>query len=300
MSNINSTALLKTFEQHLIADKNLGPLTIRNYLSDISNLFEYLNINEITNLSQLDRYFLRSYLSWLRDLGFVQASIARKLTTLRTFLNWLVREGLIETDPLPKRGTLRRERRLPIFLSQDQAIKLMESPDSTTISGLRDRAILEVMYGAGLRVSETHGLNISDIDLNSRELRIRGKGSKERIVLIGESARNGLSIYLKESRPALAKPASNMILFLNRYGNRLSQRSIQTKVRKYGAKAGIPISVHPHLLRHSFATHLLEGGADLRIVQELLGHSNPATTQIYTHITREQARKEYLSAHPRS
>ncbi|MGH2543245.1 MAG: tyrosine-type recombinase/integrase, partial [Ardenticatenaceae bacterium] len=165
---------------------------------------------------------------------------------------------------------------------------------------LRDHALLEVIYGAGLRVSEANSLDIEMINLDTGEIRVTGKGSKQRIVLIGQTARHALTLYLRDVRPKLLNRKSGDALFLNKSGSRLSQRSIQEKVRRYALKAGLPSGVHTHTLRHSFATHMLEGGADLRVVQELLGHASPSTTQIYTHVTRSQAREVYMSAHPRA
>ena len=209
-------------------------------------------------------------------------------------------KGIIEGDPLPKRGIMRVPKKLPRFLSQEQAERLMDAPDVTKPTGLRDQALLEVIYGAGLRVSEASNLRVTDLNLSTREIRVRGKGSKERVVLVGETAKNALSLYLRDGRPRLAGKGSRMTLFLNRFGGRLSQRSIQEKVRKYSVKAALPSGVHTHTLRHSYATHLLEGGADLRVVQELMGHASPATTQIYTHVTNAQAKQVYMAAHPRA
>lgn len=292
--------LLNGFTEHLKAEKGLADLTIRNYAADIQPLYEYMAQNEIADMRALDRHTLRAYLAWLNRLGYVRHSVARKLSTLRTFLRWLARKGVIEGDPLPKRGVMRVEKRLPRFLSQEQAARLMEAPDAAKPIGLRDQALLEVIYGGGLRVSEASNLRVTDLNLSTREARVTGKGAKQRIVLLGETAKNALTAYLRHGRPALASKDSDTILFLNRFGGRLSQRSIQQKVRKYSVKAALPAGVHTHTLRHSYATHMLEGGADLRVVQELMGHASPATTQIYTHVTNAQAKQAYLDAHPRA
>ena len=292
--------LVKKFEEHLKAERGLAPLTVRNYLTDISPLFEYMQLKNLRRLEDLDRIALRGYLAWLNDIGYVRTSIARKSSTLRTFLRWLLRHGAIERDPLPKRVVMKTESRLPRFLSQAEAAKLVEAPDTSEPLGPRDRALLDLIYSAGLRVSEAAGLDVDNVDLEARQLRVTGKGSKERIVLVGGSAGSALSLYLRDLRPNLVNRRSGNALFLNRYGGRLSQRSIQEKVRRYAIKAGIDSGVHTHTLRHSFATHMLEGGADLRVVQELLGHASPATTQIYTHVTNTRAKEVYLSAHPRA
>ena len=293
-------ALVTKFEEHLKAERGLAALTVRNYRTDLEPLYDYMRLNEIRGLKDLDRTRLRGYLAWLVGLGYVRASVARKLSTLRSFLGWLIRQGLIDQDPLPRRGIMKMESRLPRFLSQDEAEKLVQAPDSSEPLGSRDRALLELIYGAGLRVSEARDLDLSDLNVDSRELRVTGKGSKQRVVLIGRAARDALSLYLRGVRPRLANGSSGRALFLNRYGGRLSQRSMQEKVRRYAAGTGLGSGVHTHTLRHSFATHLLEGGADLRVVQELLGHASPATTQIYTHVTGSQARRVYLAAHPRA
>lgn len=292
--------LLNGFTEHLRAEKGLADLTIRNYAADIQPLYEYMAQSGIADMRALDRHNLRAYLAWLNRLGYARPSVARKLSTLRTFLKWLARKGVIEGDPLPKRGVMRVEKRLPRFLSQDQAARLMDAPDAAKPIGLRDQALLEVIYGGGLRVSEASNLRVTDLNLSTREVRVTGKGSKQRVVLLGETAKNALTVYLRHGRPALASKDSDTILFLNRFGGRLSQRSIQQKVRKYSVKAALPAGVHTHTLRHSYATHMLEGGADLRVVQELMGHASPATTQIYTHVTNAQAKQVYLDAHPRA
>ena len=291
---------IEKFSTHLSAERGLAALTVRNYTTDLTALAEYMRIKRIPRLGNLDRLALRSYLAWLVQLGYARSSVVRKLSALRSFLRWLAKEGLIEGDPLPRRGVMKRERRLPDFLSQRDSARLVEAPDSTTPVGLRDRAILEVAYGSGLRVSEVRGLDVASVNLHTGELRVVGKGSKERIVIFGDAAKSALYAYLGEARPKMANRTSGAALFLNRYGGRLTQRSIQQKVRRYAAKAGLRSGVHTHTLRHSFATHLLEGGADLRVVQELLGHSSPATTQIYTHVTQRQAREIYMAAHPRA
>ena len=292
--------LQRRFETHLTAEKGLAALTIRNYLTDIRPLFDYIQSRGVTELGELDRLALRGYLAWLIELGYVKSSVVRKLSALRTFLRWLVREKLIEKDPLPKRGVMKRDRLLPRFLSQEDAARLVGAPETGEALGLRDRALLEIVYAAGLRVSEARNLDVQNVNVRTREVLVTGKGSKQRVVLMGATARDALGLYLREERPKLLGRESGNALFLNRFGGRLSQRSIQEKVRRYAAEAGLGSNVHTHTLRHSFATHLLEGGADLRVVQDLLGHASPSTTQIYTHVTQSQAREVYMAAHPRA
>jgi len=297
--------LMDSFERHLRAEKGLADLTVRNYRSDLQPLFDFAQVTGVAKLDKLDRHALRDYLAWLMDLGYVRASVVRKLSTLRTLLKWLLRQGVIATDPLPRRGVVKLDKRLPRFLSADEVTELLGEIDVSTPSGIRDRALLEIIYAAGLRVSEAHGLDMKDVNLGARELRVTGKGSKQRVALLGRPAVDALSRYLSAVRPTLAASSSRSsgvgesALFLNPRGSRLSRRTMQERVRRHAAAVGLD-GVHTHTLRHSFATHLLDGGADLRVVQELLGHASPATTQIYTHVTDAKARQVYMSSHPRS
>ncbi len=292
--------LTNRFRDHLVAERGLAPLTVRNYLSDIAPLGDFMSRREIDSFAELDRRRVRAYLAWLQEIGYVRSSVSRKLSALRNLFKWLKRMGIVEHDPLPARGAFKLDSRLPRFLSQDEAEKLVTSPDPSSDKRIRDRALLELVYAAGLRVSEVGGLNLDSVNLDTQELRVTGKGSKDRVVLIGQSARDAIKVYLAEVRSAIGSSGPEDALFVNRYGNRLSERSIQKIVREYATRAGLGSQVHTHTLRHSFATHMLEGGADLRVVQELLGHSSPATTQIYTHITGKEARRAYMSAHPRA
>jgi site-specific recombinase XerD len=204
-----------------------------------------------------------------------------------------------------RRFTPKSTRRLPDIVSANDAVRLVEAPDPATAAGpkpraatLRDKAILELLYGAGIRVSEASGLNVGDVALANRSARVRGKGSKARMVPLGRPAVDAISTYVQEARGLLASPISGDALFLNQRGGRLTQRSLQLMVQHYATTAELRPGIHPHTLRHSFATHLLDGGADLRVVQELLGHSSPTATQVYTHVSQAEARKAYMSAHP--
>lgn len=300
MNSTDWDSILSRFITFIQADKGLAPLTVRNYKTDLQPLHDFMQIRKVIGLEELDRYTLRSYLSWLVELGYARSSIVRKLSALRSFLRWLLSENLIHKDPLPRRGVMKRDKLLPRFLSKKEAAILVSAPDSSVDLGIRDRALLETIYAGGLRVSEVHNLETDSVNLDTREILVIGKGSKERVVLIGTIARDAIALYLTEVWPKLSGAKGGGALFLNRFGSRLSKRSIQEKVRRYAIKMGLDPGVHTHTLRHSFATHLLDGGADLRIVQELLGHSSPATTQIYTHVTRAKAKEVYLSAHPRA
>ena len=291
--------LVNSFEHHVKTERGLSDLTIRNYRNDLAPLFDFMQIQGLNSIAELNRMNLREYLGWLIDIGYVRSSVVRKLSTLRSFLKWLIRDGIINTDPLPKRGVLNKTRRLPRFLSKDEVEKLLDVVDSTTTIGLRDLALLELIYAAGLRVSEVHKLNLNDINIGNQELIVTGKGSKQRVALIGKPATYAIQRYINHGRIKLDRKGNTKALFVNQSGYRLTQRTIQKKVNYYSKLAGLK-DVHTHTLRHSFATHLLDGGADLRVVQELLGHASPSTTQLYTHVTSSEARQVYLSAHPRA
>jgi integrase/recombinase XerC len=231
------------------------------------------------------------------ERGFARTSIARKLSAVRSFYRYLQREELVSTSPAATISSPKLDRRLPMFLSQAESVRLVEAPDLSTASGQRDRAFLELLYASGLRVSELVSINMDQIDLETKEIRVWGKGLKERIVMMGDPAARALADYIERGRPKFVS-SNNPALFLNHDGGRLTVRSIQSFVRAYAKLAGIEKDVHPHMVRHSFATHLLDGGADLRVVQELLGHASLSSTQIYTHVSKGQAKKVYLAAHP--
>jgi integrase/recombinase XerC len=284
--------------QYLEAERNASPYTVRNYRADLADFFKFLKAKELTLLNEVDRHVLRDYLSHLVEVGIAKASIARKLSAIRSFYRYLVREEIISENPIEQVSSPKLDKRLPSFLTREEMEKLLGAPDLSTPLGQRDRALLELLYASGLRVSELASLTPEQIDLNSNEIRVWGKGSKERMVLMGEPAAAALKSYLKEGRTKLLGKKRSQALFLNRYGQRLPARSVQRLLEGHAKKAGIGKRVHPHMLRHTFATHMLDGGADLRVVQELLGHARLTSTQIYTHVTKGQARKVYLSAHP--
>lgn len=288
------------FEQHIRTARQLAPLTVRNYLNDLTPFFEYLDMKNVPNLDRADRLFLRGYLAWLLEIGYKRPSMARKLTALRSFYSFLVDRGVVTRNQTGSVSAPKQPGRLPVVVSAEAIDQLLSSPDITRPAGIRDRALLEILYGAGLRVSETQSLDVKDVNRQTREVRVVGKGSKPRVTLVGRSAVEWLARYLSEVRLIWSGQRSGEALFLNRYGARLSVRGIQQTVKRHALKAGLDPEFHAHTLRHSFATHLLDGGADLRVVQELLGHASPSTTQIYTHVSTAQARKVYEAAHPRS
>jgi integrase/recombinase XerC len=288
------------YVNYLEAERNVSPYTVRNYTTDLLDFFRFLKTKGIGSLKDVDKPVLRDFLSHLMEQGLVKASIARKLSAIRSFYRYLLREGMVPTSPVATTSSPKLDRRLPSFLTIEEVERLLEAPDLSKPDGLRDRALLELLYASGLRVSELVSLNLEQVNLNTNEIRVLGKGAKERVVLIGIPAAEALSAYLSQGRPELLGKKLSDALFLNRYGERLVERRVQRILEKYANIAGIDKRVHPHLLRHTFATHLLDGGADLRVVQELLGHADLSSTQIYTHVTKSQAKKVYLSAHPRA
>jgi integrase/recombinase XerC len=240
---------------------------------------------------------VRAYLARMRDVEYSKSTVARKLATLRSFYKFLVRTGRVESSPVGVVRTPRQDKRLPKCLDPHQVVALLEAPDAGSLLGSRDRAILETIYSSGLRVGELVGLNVEDLDEFSEALRIRGKGKKERIVPLGAKAIEAIGAYLAKRQAAFG-PVSRGPLFVNKHGGRINERSIRRKLDKYLRIAGIPVHVSPHSLRHSFATHMLNAGADLRSVQEMLGHASLSTTQIYTHLTTTRLKEVYDKAHP--
>ena len=306
--------LLGRYLADLDGGRNLSSFTLRNYRSDLRHYFAWLDEHG-ASLTGIVRSRFRSYIAAMQEGGVARGSITRRVSTVKGFYRWLRLVGEMRDDPLALVSGPKQGRRLPHVLTLEDVTALISAATGTRPEDLRDRALLEVMYASGLRVSEAHGLDVGDADLDHRAIRVRGKGNKERIVVMGAPARAALEAYLREGRTALlsrrsgdgenARPkvedgrsasavppgaAGAGAIFVNRFGARLSQRAIQILVRKYALKAGLDERVHPHLLRHSFATHLLDNGAELRVVQELLGHSNPNTTQIYLHVTEARQR----------
>jgi len=302
---------------YLKAECNASVYTIRNYKTDLlgtykrgagKGFFQFLMLNKIADFNHVDRQVIRNYLSWLVEQKVDKSSIVRKLSAIRSFYRFLLREELIRQSPIPvsskgRKGersvlSLKMDKRLPVFLTRMEVEQLLGMPDTSNAVGIRDKAILELFYAGGLRVSEITGLNLDSINLEAREIRVLGKGAKERVVLIGRPAAAALFDYINNVRPRFTKKKNTDALFISRLGARLINRRMQKIIRHYASMTNIEKSVHPHVLRHTFATHMLDGGADLRVVQELLGHADLSTTQIYTHITTQQARKVYLAAHP--
>ena len=272
--------------------RGLSGHTIRNYRSDLTHFLRWLEDSNIL-LDHLSRADYRQYLANLQSDGVAEASVRRRASTIRSFTRHLNRTSELSRDPLVLAATPKATSRLPTVISQTDIDALLSAPDVSTPSGIRDRAILEVLYGAGLRVSELVGMRTSDHDADYNAIRVLGKGDKQRMALLGNSARHWLQRYLRDARPLMRSEKSQDWLWLNRFGGPLSIRAVQLSVRRHAQRAGLPDDVHPHLLRHSFATHMLDGGADVRVVQELLGHASVSTTQIYTHVT-DAARRDTI------
>jgi site-specific recombinase XerD len=314
-------ALLARYLDVLDGERNLSRFTLRNYGTDLRHYFAYLEEHRI-RLLDVTRVLFRGYLASMQQDGVAQGSVSRRVSTAKSFYRWLRLTGVMRDDPLAAVRGPKQAKRLPHIMTLEGITNLIAAADGTRPADLRDRALLEAMYASGVRVSEAAGLDVHDVDLDELTMLVRGKGNKQRLVVMGEPARAAIERYIRDGRSALIekrrrkgtedggwtveggarrgvrprttndqRPTTTNALFINRNGTRLSQRRIQLIVRKYALAAGIDARVHPHLLRHTFATHLLDGGAELRVVQELLGHSNPNTTQIYLHVTEERQRK---------
>lgn len=288
------------FLRHLAATRGASEHTLRAYGGDLGELSSFLAERDLEDPRKVGSRDLRRYLVWLEDRELAGTTVQRKLSSVRALFRFLQREGHIDQHPASGLRKRRTPRNLPGCLELTEVEALLEAPDTTTAIGRRDRAILELMYSAGTRAAETVGLDMGDIDLGAGIARVRGKGKKERLAALGSFATRALQEYLRDAdRPHPQIEAVNAV-FLNQRGGRLSTRSLGRLVEKYRLRAGIHRHATPHTLRHSFATHLLDRGADLRAVQEFLGHSNLVTTQIYTHVSVERLRKVYELAHPRA
>ncbi len=299
------------FLEHLRYERNVSEHTLRNYQSDLGQFHDYLAPAHPTTgkrtepaLAAIDHITIREWLATLHSEQKKKTSIARKLAALRTFFQFLVREGLLEMNPAKLVATPRLEKKLPKHLSIEEAVKFVESPDSETDLGKRDRAMLELMYATGVRVAELTKLNVGHIDFRNRLIRVTGKRRKERIVPFGEPALDALKAYL-EVRDGFLEAAQVSdrepeALFLNYQGTRITTRSVGRMVEKYIRMCSGRFDISPHALRHSFATHLLDSGADLRDIQELLGHARLSTTQVYTHVSMEKLIQVYDKAHPKA
>lgn len=288
---------IEKFLRYLEIEKNVSTHTTLNYKLD---LYDFKKFLQDKPAEAVDYLTLRKYLVYLKEHNLTNRTISRRISCLRSFYRFLFREGLIKSNPVLMLSTPKQDKMLPIFLTEDEVTKLIETPAEDTVQGLRDRAILETLYSAGLRVSELVSLNIDDIDFISSTVKVMGKGKKERMLPIGDRAISAINKYLSQRNNQKKAKKETKILFLNKNNKRISDRGIRKIIDKHISTASLKSGISPHTLRHSFATHLLDRGADLRSVQELLGHANLSTTQIYTHLTTDKLKKIYQKAHPRA
>jgi integrase/recombinase XerC len=310
--------LVRQFLDYLKFEKHFSDYTVKSYGADLIQFGQFLageighaNANQAAGAvtpEQLDEkqtkcepLTVREFLAYLYAQNYTKSTTARKLATLRSFYKFLIRRGVVGVNPLSTIRTPKQEKRLPKCLDLEQVQKLLDAPDDTELLGARDKAMLEVLYSSGIRVSELVELEMSDLDLNEGILRVKGKGRKDRLTPIGSQAIKALQRYfeLRSADPKLSSQTLSRV-FLNKHGEALSTRSVRRKLDKYLVEAGLDPGISPHTLRHSFATHLLNNGADLRSVQELLGHQSLSTTQIYTHLTTSRVKQVYDQAHPRA
>jgi integrase/recombinase XerD len=300
MNNPELNQFLQEYLAYLKLEKNLSEQSVSSYSSDISKFLKYINEQNVNDLNNASTKLISEYFELMRDLGISSSSTSRYLSAVKGFFKYLSSQEYIEKDPVEILSTRITERKLPSVLSFLEIEVLLQAPNLKEKFGIRDKAILELFYSCGLRVSELINLKISDLYFSDGVIRVLGKGSKQRIIPIGSSAVKWIAEYMKTLRPLLEKKMkSENIIFLNNRGTKLSRMGVWKIVDKYVKEAKIEKEFHPHTFRHSFATHLLEGGADLRAVQEMLGHADISTTQIYTHIDREFVKQMHKDFHPR-
>ncbi len=292
---------IQDFLHYIVVERGLALNTISSYERDLKKYKEYLvKVEELQSYQDVTRLHILRFLKQIKESGLSSRTIARHIASIRSFHQFLLRDKAMSHDPSVHVETPQPERTLPKVLSMKEVEQLIEAPKLDTAFGMRDRAMLEVLYATGIRVSELIGLNLGDIHLTMGFLRCIGKGNKERIIPIGRAATTALSSYMESSRGKLLGKKSSDALFLNHHGNRLSRQGYWKILKGLTKEAGIQKELTPHTLRHSFATHLLENGADLRAVQEMLGHADISTTQIYTHVTKARLKDVYKTFHPRA
>ncbi len=285
---------LAAFLQYQAVERGASPHTLRSYRADLQQFRRFLAAGKVSQIAQVDARLLRRYLASLYEAGLSRSSIARKLSAIRSWLGYLSRRGGLAKNPAREIGTPRVPRRLASFLPVDETRDLLERPSSTPGARPRDQAILELLYATGARVAELCALNLGDLERSRGTVRVRGKGAKERVIPVGDAALTAIDVYLRTRGDADGP------LFLNRRGGRLTVRSVHRIVKARSRAAGLTRRVTPHTLRHTFATHMLDAGADLRLIQDLLGHSRLSTTQRYTHVSADHLMKVYDAAHPRA
>ena len=286
------------FLKYLRDVKNYSKYTVLNYGKDLKLFMKFLNIEKVDNIKKIDYKLLRQYLSFLYEFDYDKRTISRNISSLRSFFKYELKEGKIKNNPMTLIESPKQDKKLPKVLNNIEVENILTIPDTTTPLGQRDSVILETIYSTGIRVSELVNIKLKDIDFSEKKIYITGKGNKERIVLFGKVLNDKLNLYLNDGRKELLKNTNDYLL-LNRFGNQITTRSIELIINKVLKKGSIDYKISPHTLRHTFATHMLNNGADLKTVQELLGHESLSTTQIYTHVSNERLRNVYLNTHPR-
>ena len=296
IDNINKKIL--DFLKCLKNEKNYSKYTIINYGKDLKLFEKFLEEEKISDIKKIDYKIIRQYLSFLYDFDYENKTIARNLSTIRSFFKYLMKENIIKNNPMILIENPKLDKKLPKVLNSIEVDDILNIPDNETPLGQRDSLILELIYSTGIRVSELVNIKIQDIDFNDKKIIITGKGNKERIVLFGNVLLKKLNLYLNDGRKKLIKNSIDYLV-LNSQGNKITSRGVELIIDKILKKGGITYKISPHTLRHTFATHMLNNGADLKTVQELLGHESLSTTQIYTHVSNERLRTVYLNTHPR-
>jgi integrase/recombinase XerC len=295
---------LAEYLRHLALEKNASAHTVKSYREDLTQALDFFRTRQSgrpLEPAQLNTRLLRAWLAWLHEQGYAKSTVARRIAAVRSWCRFMCRQGTLAANPADGLRGPRQDKKLPHFLSEADIDRLLAAPPGDQPLGLRDRAILETLYSAGLRVSEMTGLEVDDLDLDSGLVTVRGKGKRERLALLGKQALEAVKTWLAQREAVAAgRGRAQRAVFLNKNGTRLTSRSVGRLLEKYLAQAGLDPRTSPHTLRHSFATHLLDRGADIRSVQELLGHRSLATTQVYTHVTTQRLRDSYHRAHPRA
>jgi len=295
--------ILEQFKAYIIVEKNFSEHTARAYVSDVLSFLIWKDENKIADVDYAD---IRDYLKFIHQFNYKKSTVSRKISALRTFYKYLYREQIVDKNPLLGISAPKKDKSLPKFLNKDEVEQILNNVNIETPAGYRNRTILELLWATGMRISELSGLNFGDLNLEHSEIKVFGKGSKERIVLISDRAKNYLERYIETARSLVAKDfpippqAENSPVFINNTGYRLNPKTIRKVINEIVEKISLPKKVTPHMFRHSFATHLIENGADLRVVQELLGHASISNTQIYTHISTKHLTDTYNKAHPRA
>ncbi|MGR3763850.1 tyrosine recombinase XerC [Rossellomorea sp. NS-SX7] len=299
MSNTLSEQL-QSFIEYLQIEKQYSTYTFEQYRHDIEDFYVFMKEQGLRSLGEVEYFDARLYLTGLHERKLMRASISKKISSLRSFYRFLNREEQLKTNPFSFVNLPKKEQRLPKFFYEEEIQVLLEACNGDSLLDIRNKAIFELLYGTGIRVSECADLKLKDVDMALSTILVRGKGNKERYVPFGSFAQDALTAYINQSRPSLIKEQSHSAVFVNHRGGPLTTRGIRLILNKIVEKASLTGKINPHKLRHTFATHLLNNGADLRTVQELLGHSDLSATQVYTHVTKDQLRKTYLAHHPRA